>query len=164
MSRANLQPARLALLTGDLTGVRIRPMQAADLEATVAAIRDGGWGERRASLAFFLQHAQAQPFVAEADGAIVGTGVAVQNGLVGWVGLIFTAPAMRGRGLGGVLTQTVVQHLRAGRLSQPVAGRDWDWGNRCTPGLGLCLRAATRRGVARRGRSATGWLIPGCAG
>jgi GNAT superfamily N-acetyltransferase len=88
-------------------------MQPGDLEATVAAIRDGGWGEQHASLAFFLQHAAAQPFVAESEGAIVGTGVAVQSGLVGWVGLIFTAPAVRGRGLGGLLTQTVVRHLQA---------------------------------------------------
>ena len=108
-------------------------MQPADLEATVAAVRDGGWGERRSSLAFCLQDPHAQPFVAESKGAIVGTGVATRNGPVGWVGLIFTAPAFRGRGLGGALTRTVVQYLQdlgcrslllaATGLGQPVYAR-----------------------------------------
>jgi GNAT superfamily N-acetyltransferase len=86
-------------------------MLADDVEAAIAAVLDGGWGDRRASLEFYVDHAQTQTFVAEAHGTIVGTGVATQNGQAGWVGLIFTAPAWRGRGLGAAITRVVVQRL-----------------------------------------------------
>jgi GNAT superfamily N-acetyltransferase len=98
-------------LTDLPNNVRIRPMVADDLEPTIAAVRDGGWGDRRAALAFYVRHNAAHPFVAESRGAIVGTGIATQNGNVGWVGLIFTAPEWRGRGLGGALTGVVLRHL-----------------------------------------------------
>jgi GNAT superfamily N-acetyltransferase len=86
-------------------------MLAEDVEPAIAAVRDGGWGDRRSSLEFYVGHAETHTFVAEADGAIVGTGVATQNGQIGWVGLIFTSPAARGRGLGAAITRVVVQHL-----------------------------------------------------
>jgi GNAT superfamily N-acetyltransferase len=86
-------------------------MLADDVEAAIAAVLDGGWGDRRASLQFYVDHPATHPFVAEAHGTIVGTGIATQNGQAGWVGLIFTAPAWRGRGLGGVITRVVVQYL-----------------------------------------------------
>jgi GNAT superfamily N-acetyltransferase len=86
-------------------------MLADDVEPAIAAVRDGGWGDRRASLEFYIRHAETRPFVAEAHGIIVGTGVATQNGQTGWVGLIFTAPASRGRGLGAAITRVVVQDL-----------------------------------------------------
>jgi GNAT superfamily N-acetyltransferase len=79
-------------------------MRPGDLVPAVNAIREGGWGERLRSFEFFLAYPDAYPFVAESGGQIVGTSVATQNGDVGWVGLVFVSPAMRGRGLGRDLT------------------------------------------------------------
>jgi hypothetical protein len=73
-------------------------MRDADLVPAVEVIRAGNWVDRRESLAFFLTHPRSYPFVAESNGAIVGTSVATQNGTVGWVGLVFVTPALRGRG------------------------------------------------------------------
>jgi GNAT superfamily N-acetyltransferase len=88
-------------------------MRPDDLEAAITAIRDGGWGDRRASLQFFVYHPRAVPLVAEADRAIVGTAVATQSGTVGWVGLVFVAPDWRGHGLGGELTRAALRRLDA---------------------------------------------------
>ncbi len=82
-----------------------------DLEAAITAIRNGGWGDRRASLQFYVGHAQGWPLVAESEGAIVGTAVATQSGRVGWVGLVFVAPSWRGRGLGAELTRATLRCL-----------------------------------------------------
>jgi GNAT superfamily N-acetyltransferase len=84
-------------------------MRDADLAPAVEVIRAGNWGDRRESLAFFLTHPRSYPFVAESNRAIVGTSVATQNGTVGWVGLVFVAPALRGRGLGRDLTRVTLR-------------------------------------------------------
>ena len=89
----------------------LRPPLAADLEPTVAAVRDGGWGERRPELEFYFRHAQCHPIVAEAYGAIVGTAMATYSGRVGWLGLVFVTPALRGRGLGAALTRAALDTL-----------------------------------------------------
>jgi hypothetical protein len=82
-----------------------------DLEAAITAVREGGWGDRRPAFQFYVGHAQARPLVAEFDGAIVGTAVATWSGRVGWVGLVFVAPSMRGRGLGAELTRATMDCL-----------------------------------------------------
>jgi GNAT superfamily N-acetyltransferase len=88
-------------------------MRPAELDAARRAILDGGWGDRQRELEFYVNDSPAHLFVAEAaDGAIVGTSIATQHGRAGWVGLVFVAPAWRGRGLGGVLTETALQKLQ----------------------------------------------------
>jgi GNAT superfamily N-acetyltransferase len=82
-----------------------------DVEAAIAAVRDGGWGDRHNSLEFYVGHPRTRPLVAESDGTIVGTAVATQNGDVGWVGLVFVAPSWRGRGLGAELTRASLGRL-----------------------------------------------------
>jgi GNAT superfamily N-acetyltransferase len=86
-------------------------MRDGDLLPAVAAIRAGGWGERDASLGFALRQPQCYPFVADDDGEIVGTSIATHNGPVGWVGLVFVAPAHRGRGLGAELTSAALRRF-----------------------------------------------------
>ena len=86
-------------------------MTPADAAPAAAAVLAGGWGDRGPFFEFATRAAGCRPFVAEADGEIVGTGVATVNGPVGWVGTIFVAPEQRGRGLGLALTTTVVDVL-----------------------------------------------------
>jgi GNAT superfamily N-acetyltransferase len=116
-----------------LSGVKIRAMRPDDLEAAIAAVRDGGWGDRRPALQFYVQHAACHPLVAELDGTIVGTAVATRSGRVGWLGLVFVAPALRGRGLGATLTHRSLALperldcrsvlLAASELGQPIYDR-----------------------------------------
>jgi predicted N-acetyltransferase YhbS len=87
---------------------RIRPMTPADVEPVVAAFIRADWGDRRLYLDFVTRHAETHPFVAEADGEIVGTGVLSVNGTVGWIGTIFVEPAWRRRGVGMALTQATI--------------------------------------------------------
>ena len=51
---------------------------------------------------------ETHPFVAEADGEVVGTGVLSVNGSVGWIGTIWVEPAWRRRGVGMALTQATI--------------------------------------------------------
>jgi ribosomal protein S18 acetylase RimI-like enzyme len=91
--------------------IEIRPMAEQDLPNAVHAVLAGGWGDRTQSLAFAVRSPCMHPMVAEVDGQVVGTAIASVNGPVGWVGLIFTAPAWRGRGLGSRLTRATVARL-----------------------------------------------------
>jgi predicted N-acetyltransferase YhbS len=82
----------------------IRVMTSADVERTAEAMLREGWGDRRIKMEFVARHPQCAPFVAEADGAIVGSGVATFNGPVAWIGTIWVDAAWRRRGLGRALT------------------------------------------------------------
>ena len=86
-------------------------MTPADVERASAVVRRGGWGDREAFFRWAAGQPTCRPFVAEADGEIVGTGVGTVNGAAGWVGTIFVDPAWRGRGLGVALTRHVVDAL-----------------------------------------------------
>jgi predicted N-acetyltransferase YhbS len=91
-----------------MTSPRIRRMTPADVDPIVAAFVREDWGDRRSYLDFATRHPETQPFVAEADGGIVGTGVLSVNGRVGWIGTIWVEPAWRRRGVGKALTQATV--------------------------------------------------------
>jgi GNAT superfamily N-acetyltransferase len=94
---------------------RLRPMLPSDVDAATELILGNEWGVRREWLEFATSHSECLPLVAEADGAIVATGVGTANGTVGWIGTIFIAPERRGRGLGRALTQEIIDRLeRAG--------------------------------------------------
>jgi predicted N-acetyltransferase YhbS len=86
----------------------IRPMTPADVEPVAEAFLREEWGDRRLNLEFVTRHDKARPFVAEIDGAIVGTGVASLNGSVGWIGTVWVDPAWRRRGVGLELTRATI--------------------------------------------------------
>ncbi|HEX8938804.1 MAG TPA: GNAT family N-acetyltransferase [Candidatus Limnocylindrales bacterium] len=92
----------------------IRTMTAADVAATAEAIRRADWGDRTAFLRFVVGHPACHPIVALDDEGVAGTGLGTVNGSVGWVGLIWVRPDVRGRGLGRALTERVVADLEAG--------------------------------------------------
>ncbi len=83
-------------------------MTPADVEPVAAAFIRENWGDRRLNLEFVTRHAETHPFVAEADGRIVGTGVLSVNGSVGWIGTIWVEPAWRRQGVGMALTEATV--------------------------------------------------------
>jgi GNAT superfamily N-acetyltransferase len=88
-------------------------MTPADVDPVAAAFLREGWGDRRLNLEFMTRHAESHPFVADADGTVVGTGVATLNGSVGWIGTIWVEPAWRRRGVGSELTRTTIETAEA---------------------------------------------------
>lgn len=82
-----------------------------DVDAATEMILSNGWGVRREWLQFAATEPACAPIVAEADGAIVGTGVGTASGPAGWIGTIFVVPDRRGRGLGRSITQAIIDRL-----------------------------------------------------
>jgi GNAT superfamily N-acetyltransferase len=89
-------------------------MRPADVDPATELILGNEWGVRREWLQFATSRAACVPFLAEADGAIVATGIGTANGPVGWIGTIFVAPDRRGQGLGRALTQAIIDRLESG--------------------------------------------------
>ena len=96
-----------------INAMQIRAMTEADIEATVALMVAGGWGERRPFMELALAAPSCKPLVGTVDGRVVATGLATVNGDAGWVGSIFVDPALRGQGLGRAMTEEVCRRLEA---------------------------------------------------
>ena len=86
----------------------IRRMTPADVEPIAAAILREHWGDRRVNLEFVASHPQARPFVADADGDVVGVGVLSIHGPVGWIGTVWVEPAWRRNGVGRAVTEATL--------------------------------------------------------
>ncbi|HEX6868612.1 MAG TPA: GNAT family N-acetyltransferase [Candidatus Limnocylindrales bacterium] len=92
---------------------RIRPMVRADIDPIVDLFLRQEWGDRRLNLEFVTGHPETRPFVADADGVVVGTGVASLNGSVAWIGTIFVDPDWRRHGVGLELTRATIDAAEA---------------------------------------------------
>ncbi len=92
---------------------RIRPMTVADVGPITAAFLRQDWGDRRIKLDYVVREPRSRPFVAEADGVVVGTGVASLHGSVAWIGTIWVEPAWRRRSVGMALTQATIEAAEA---------------------------------------------------
>lgn len=79
-----------------------------DIDPVSAAILADDWGDRRAWFTFAAAHPRCRVIVAEADGAVLGTGVATLNGNAAWIGTIWVASSARGHGLGRALTEATI--------------------------------------------------------
>jgi GNAT superfamily N-acetyltransferase len=88
-------------------------MTAADVDPVASAFLREDWGDRRRNLEFVTGHAETRPFVAEADGDVVGTSVLSVNGAVGWIGTVWVDPAWRRRGIGLALTRATIDEAEA---------------------------------------------------
>jgi predicted N-acetyltransferase YhbS len=86
----------------------IRRMTPADVGPIAAAMLREHWGDRRVNLDFLARHPQARPFVADADGELVGIGVLSIHGPVGWIGTVWVEPAWRHQGVGRSVTQATL--------------------------------------------------------
>ena len=140
---------------------RLRPMTAADLDQTAAAILADQWGDRRAWFEFAITNDACHPIVADADGEVVGTGVATVNGPVAWVGTIWVAPGHRRHGLGRALTDAVIEAAEA-RGSRTLVLVATDRGRRLYERLGFEVQSWYRTFEARGLRpSAPGQDAPG---
>jgi len=92
----------------DMRSIQVRPMTPADVEPVATAFLGDDWGDRRGFLAFVTTHQEALPFVAEANGAIIGTSVASLHGSVAWIGMVWVHPDWRRRGVGTELTRAAI--------------------------------------------------------
>lgn len=93
------------------SGVEVRSLTAGDVEGTARAAGKVGWPDKERQISFFHKHPNGVGFVAETMGEIVGASFGVENGAVGWLGLIFALPGLRGHGLGTSLTHAVMVSL-----------------------------------------------------
>jgi ribosomal protein S18 acetylase RimI-like enzyme len=91
----------------------IRAMTADDADPAADAVLRAEWGDRRTFFRFATGHPECRPFVADADGSIVGTAIGTVNGAVGWIGTVWVEEAQRGRGLGRALTGAVIEALES---------------------------------------------------
>ena len=91
----------------------IRAMTASDLDEVAAVTEAGGFGNRRDFFRMTLSLGDCRPLLAVENGRIVGTGLGSIHGQVGWVGVIFVVPVLRGRGLGRALTEAVCSDLES---------------------------------------------------
>jgi GNAT superfamily N-acetyltransferase len=89
-------------------------MLPSDVDAATEMILAHEWGVRREWLQLATTLPACIPLVADADGAIVATGVATASGAAGWIGTIFVARAWRGQGLGRAITQAIIDRLESG--------------------------------------------------
>jgi predicted N-acetyltransferase YhbS len=84
-------------------------MTPADIDQIVAAFLREDWGDRRTNLEFATSHGQTQPFVADADGTVVGTGLVTINGPAAWIGTVWVDPSWRRHGIGLALTHATIE-------------------------------------------------------
>jgi len=84
-------------------------MTPGDVDPIVDLFLAHHWGDRRLNLEFVIGHPETRPFVADADGVVVGTGVVSLNGPVAWIGTVFVAPDWRRRGVGLELTRATIE-------------------------------------------------------
>ena len=117
--------------------------------------------------------------MAEADGAVVGTGVLSVHGPVAWIGTIFVEPAWRRRGVGMAITRATIETAEAAgcrtlvlvatEAGRPmyetarVRGPDRRTGSSVAPGLPVTSRDRPAGAAYRRGRPCgdhAPWTLP----
>jgi GNAT superfamily N-acetyltransferase len=94
--------------------IEIREMTSRDAAPIVDAVLRGGWGDRTTFYRFAAESPACTAFIARDGDAIAATGAAIRQGHVGWVGMIWTDPERRGRGLGRAITERVMASLTEG--------------------------------------------------
>jgi GNAT superfamily N-acetyltransferase len=92
----------------------IRPARPDDLGRLGSLYEQSGFGARLAGVVGFARaRLEGEVVVAEAGGDLVGVAAGAVFGKTGWVGGVAVVPAHRRIGLGGALTQAIVEFLEA---------------------------------------------------
>ncbi len=94
-----------------MTAFEIREMTSADIDTVAAVTAAGGFGDRREFFRMTLALPDCRPILAVLEGRPIGTGTGAIHGDVGWLGVIFVVPELRGRGIGRALTVAVCDTL-----------------------------------------------------
>lgn len=71
------------------------------------------WSDILPFIDFYTRSACCFPFKAVIDGRMAGIGTAIAHGETGWLGHIIVHPGFRNRGIGGAITQHLVDVLHA---------------------------------------------------
>jgi predicted N-acetyltransferase YhbS len=111
-------------MTTRFTSITCRPMRDSDLPAALALSQAVRWPHRLEDWQFALRAGTG--FVAEEDGAVVGTGLCWNQGPDhGTLGLIIVSPAHQGKGMGRQLMRLVLERLgeRCTLLNATTAGQ-----------------------------------------
>jgi GNAT superfamily N-acetyltransferase len=97
-----------------VTGRRpaVRRARPGDLAGLGPVYEQAGFGDRLATVVGFARaRLEGEVVVAEAGGEVVGVAAGVVFGGTGWVGGVAVVPARRRAGLGGALTEAIVELL-----------------------------------------------------
>jgi GNAT superfamily N-acetyltransferase len=108
--------------------IRIRTMSEADIPLGMRLKAQAGWNQTEADWRRALRLGGDGCFVAELDGAAVGTTTTCVFGPVAWVALVLVNEAARGRGVGTALVRHALTYLdgrgvRSVRLDATPLGR-----------------------------------------
>jgi GNAT superfamily N-acetyltransferase len=91
--------------------MEIRAMDADAIKALAVISEQVGWGDLRPHFGYYVGRPDCYPVAAVEDGQVIGTGVGLRRGAVGWVGMITVREEHRGRGVGMTITRQVVELL-----------------------------------------------------
>jgi ribosomal protein S18 acetylase RimI-like enzyme len=92
----------------------IRPAGPEDLARLGPVYEQSGFGARLAGVVGFAKaRLEGEVVVAEAGGELAGVAAGAVFGATGWVGGVAVVPAHRRAGLGGALTEAIVDYLEA---------------------------------------------------
>jgi GNAT superfamily N-acetyltransferase len=103
----------------------LRPMTMADIPAGLALCRESGWNQTARDWGLLLTLAPEGAFVAELDGTVAGTVIAVPyHPEFDWVAMMLVQESLRGRGIGRALMDHVLaRSSRTVGLDATAAGR-----------------------------------------
>jgi GNAT superfamily N-acetyltransferase len=90
----------------------IREMTSDDVDFVADMAWAGGFGDRRKVFRMAIEMPDCRPILAVSEGRPIGTGLGAIHGDAGWIGVIFVAPELRGRGIGRALTVAVCDILQ----------------------------------------------------
>jgi ribosomal protein S18 acetylase RimI-like enzyme len=91
--------------------IQVRLMTTADLPVALGLCRQAGWNQTAADWQRFLDLQPDGCFVAEWDGAPVGTTTTSIFGSVAWIAMVLVDEAFRGRGIGRALVSQALNFL-----------------------------------------------------
>jgi GNAT superfamily N-acetyltransferase len=94
------------------SGIEIRGMTGDDADFCLDLLRIVGWGNTRGDFERMMHYEPGGCFVAAVDGVDVGMVASIDYGAVGWVGNLIVRPGLRGRGVGALLMEEAIHHLR----------------------------------------------------